>query len=162
MYRAKHIKAFINVACHEDSCTKKHDSLSLNTEESRERILIKVQSILCILILSPIILVSHYLFFFFFWYVQLRENLKAEDVKLLEELFIMEGIFFDPNSVEEVESAYEDITSKTISSLQNAVEELSLQVKEVGITLFSTSVGATVSLIYILSRNNAKNISVWN
>ncbi|KAI5658953.1 hypothetical protein M9H77_27746 [Catharanthus roseus] len=108
--RAKHIKAFINVACHEDSCTKKHDSLSLNTEESRERILIK-----------------------------LRENLKAEDVKLLEELFIMEGIFFDPNSVEEVESAYEDITSKTISSLQNAVEELSLQVKEVGITLFSTS-----------------------
>lgn len=39
--RAKHIKAFRNVACLQDICTKKHDSY-LNIEEIRERILVKV------------------------------------------------------------------------------------------------------------------------
>jgi hypothetical protein len=33
----------------------------------------------------------------------LRERLDIEDVKLLEELFILEGIFFDPYLVEELE-----------------------------------------------------------
>lgn len=65
--------------------------------------------------------------------MQLRENLRVEDVKLLEDLFIVEGIFFDPSSIEEVKSAYEDITSRTISSLQKAVDELSFKVKEVGL-----------------------------
>ncbi|KAK6163038.1 hypothetical protein DH2020_002879 [Rehmannia glutinosa] len=62
---------------------------------------------------------------------KLSQRMKAEDVQLLEELFILEGIFFDPNSVEEVESAYKDVTSTTISSLQKAVEDLITTVDEV-------------------------------
>ncbi|KAK6119224.1 hypothetical protein DH2020_047039 [Rehmannia glutinosa] len=61
---------------------------------------------------------------------KLSQRMKAEDVQLLEELFILEGIFFDPNSVEEVESAYKDVTSTTISSLQKAVEDLITTVDE--------------------------------
>lgn len=57
--------------------------------------------------------------------------MKAEDVQLLEHLFILEGIFFDPSSVEEVEAAYEDVTTRTISSLQKEVEELVATVDEV-------------------------------
>lgn len=52
-------------------------------------------------------------------------------MKLLQELFILEGIFFDPNSVEDLESAFEDVTLRTISSLQQAVEELVFTVEEV-------------------------------
>lgn len=52
-------------------------------------------------------------------------------MKLLEELFIAEGIFFDPNSVEDLELAYEDVTFRTISSLKQAVEELTNSVEEV-------------------------------
>ena len=52
-------------------------------------------------------------------------------MKLLEELFILEGIFFDPYSVEELESSYEDVTLQTISSLQEFVEELVSSVEEV-------------------------------
>lgn len=63
--------------------------------------------------------------------------MKAENVDLLEQLFILEGIFFDPNSVEEVESAYEDITSRTISSLQNAVKELSSTAEKVFSNIYS-------------------------
>lgn len=37
---------------------------------------------------------------------------------------MLEGIFFDPNSVEALESAYEDVTLRTISTLQKAVEDL--------------------------------------
>lgn len=61
----------------------------------------------------------------------MAERLEPEDVQLLEQLFILEGIFFNPNSLEEVESAYEDVTSRTISSLQKAVEELVTTVDEV-------------------------------
>ena len=61
----------------------------------------------------------------------MKESLEVEDVKLLEELFILEGIFFDPYSVEELESSYEDVTLRTISSLQAAVEELVFTVEEV-------------------------------
>jgi kinesin family protein 5 len=64
----------------------------------------------------------------------LRERLDEEDVKLLEELFILEGLFFDVNSVEDLESAYQDVTSWTISSLQQAVEELTYTVEEVSKT----------------------------
>lgn len=45
-------------------------------------------------------------------------------MKLLEELFTVEGIFFDPCSIEELEEAYEDLASRTILLLQKAVEEL--------------------------------------
>lgn len=61
----------------------------------------------------------------------MRERITAEDVKLLEELFVLEGILFDPNSVEEIEVAYEDITSRTISSLYKIVEELSTVAEKV-------------------------------
>ncbi|KAJ6682950.1 CENTROMERE PROTEIN E [Salix koriyanagi] len=61
---------------------------------------------------------------------KLRERLDDEDVRLLEELFILEGLFFDANSVEDVESAYQDVTSWTISTLQQTVEELIYTVEE--------------------------------
>lgn len=64
----------------------------------------------------------------------MRERLDEEDVKLLEELFILEGLFFDVTSVEDLESAYQDVTSWTISSLQQAVEELTYTVEEVSKT----------------------------
>ncbi|CAN4111185.1 unnamed protein product [Withania somnifera] len=60
----------------------------------------------------------------------LRERLTAEDVQLLEKLFVLEGIFFYPNSVDEIEAAYEDVTSRTISSLHKALEELSKGVEK--------------------------------
>ncbi|XP_009773595.1 kinesin-like protein KIN-1 [Nicotiana sylvestris] len=94
--RAKHIKATVHVSCKEDLDNNKEAIVSTNVDESRERILEKM-----------------------------RERITAEDVKLLEELFVLEGILFDPNSVEEIEVAYEDITSRTISSLYKIVEELS-------------------------------------
>lgn len=55
----------------------------------------------------------------------------AEDVQLLEKLFVLEGIYFDPKSVDEIEAAYEDVTSRTISSLHKAVEDLSIVVEKV-------------------------------
>nr|KYP71255.1 Kinesin-related protein 3 [Cajanus cajan] len=61
---------------------------------------------------------------------KLREKLNAEDVKLLEEVFIQEGILFEPPSVEE-ESDIEELILRTISSLQAAVEELTVTVNEV-------------------------------
>ncbi|TKY61463.1 Kinesin- protein PSS1 [Spatholobus suberectus] len=59
---------------------------------------------------------------------ELRGKFNVEDVKLLEELFIQEGILFDPPSVEE--SDIEDLTLQTISSLQAAVEKLTAIVDE--------------------------------
>jgi len=61
----------------------------------------------------------------------LKASLDIEDVKLFEELFILEGIIIDPYSVEELESSYEDVTLRTVSSLQEAVEELVSTVEEV-------------------------------
>ncbi|XP_011088449.1 kinesin-like protein KIN-1 isoform X3 [Sesamum indicum] len=100
--RAKHIKALPHVSLKEDEDTSGLGALPLTKNESCERILEK-----------------------------LSQKMKAEDVELLEQLFILEGIFFDPNSVEEVESAYDDMTSRTISTLHKAVEELSKTVDEV-------------------------------
>lgn len=62
--------------------------------------------------------------------------MKIEDVQLLEQLFILEGIFFDPNSTEETEAAYEDVISATISSLQEAVKVLNTKVEEVMIYVY--------------------------
>ena len=56
--------------------------------------------------------------------------MNVEDVKLLEELFILEGILFDPQSVEE-ELEIEDLAFQTISSLQEALETLMSTVDEV-------------------------------
>ncbi|XP_050274503.1 kinesin-like protein KIN-1 [Quercus robur] len=99
--RAKHIKASPRVNCNEDKYSKKNEALCPDKDESCKRILNK-----------------------------LKESLDIEDVKLLEELFILEGILFDPYSVEELEPSYEDVTLRTISSLQAAVEELVFTVEE--------------------------------
>ena len=55
----------------------------------------------------------------------------AEEVELLEELLILEGIMFDPNLTGNLESDYDDVSSKIVSSLQQAVEELLVTVEEV-------------------------------
>ncbi|KAL7246421.1 hypothetical protein ACSBR2_001508 [Camellia fascicularis] len=99
--RAKHIKASSRVSSKEDKYEKKHGAPTLANDESCKRILDK-----------------------------LREMWDVEDVKLLEELFVLEGIFFNFSSVEDLESAYEDVTLRTISSLQHAVEELVVTVEE--------------------------------
>ncbi|XP_047937552.1 kinesin-like protein KIN-1 [Salvia hispanica] len=100
--RAQHIKQSAHFNVKEDEDTISSPEVSSTKNESSERILAK-----------------------------LAERMEPEDVQLLEQLFVLEGIFFDPNSVEEVESAYEDVTSITISSLQKAVEELVATVDEV-------------------------------
>ncbi|KAK0574301.1 hypothetical protein LWI29_021322 [Acer saccharum] len=92
--RAKHIKASPRVRCNEDHYAKSHRASLATKDESKERILNK-----------------------------LRERLDVEDVNLLEELLILEGIFFDP-SVEESEQAVEDVTMQTISALHQALEDL--------------------------------------
>lgn len=58
-------------------------------------------------------------------------SLDIEQVQILEELFIQEGILFDPCSIEESELANEDVASQTISSLQLALEELLSTIGEV-------------------------------
>nr|POE57397.1 kinesin-like protein kin-1 [Quercus suber] len=99
--KAKQIKASPRVNCNKDKYAKKHEALCPDKDESCKRILNK-----------------------------LKASLDIEDVKLLEELFILEGILFDPYSVEELESSYEDVTLRTMSSLQQAVEELASTVEE--------------------------------
>ncbi|KAH0731566.1 hypothetical protein KY289_002754 [Solanum tuberosum] len=99
--RAKHVKASVHVSCKEDLDNTKDAMVYTYVDESRERILAK-----------------------------LRERMTADDVQLLEKLFVLEGIFFDPNSIDEIEAAYEDVTSRTISSLHKAVEELSTGVEK--------------------------------
>ncbi|KAK0601819.1 hypothetical protein LWI29_027716 [Acer saccharum] len=93
--RAKHIKASPRPLCNEDHYAKNHGASHATKDDSMERILNKM-----------------------------RERLDVEDVNLLEELFILEGIFFDPNSVEELDQAFEDVTTQTISALHQAVEDL--------------------------------------
>uniref|UniRef100_A0A0D9X3V1 Kinesin-like protein n=1 Tax=Leersia perrieri TaxID=77586 RepID=A0A0D9X3V1_9ORYZ len=62
---------------------------------------------------------------------QLRLSLKEEDVDLLEELFVQEGIIFDPEySVADIDSACQDAASQEISLLTQAVEELKETVEE--------------------------------
>ncbi|KAI4350005.1 hypothetical protein L6164_010538 [Bauhinia variegata] len=99
--RAKHIKASPRVNCSEEKCSKDYSVSSLPVDESCARILNR-----------------------------LRGRLNIEDVKLLEELFILEGILFDPQSVEELESDNEDLTLQTISSLQEALVKLISTVEE--------------------------------
>ncbi|XP_008218206.1 PREDICTED: kinesin-1-like protein PSS1 [Prunus mume] len=100
--RAKHIKMSPRVKCNEDKCAEKQGPASSP---------IKHES--CEIILD-----------------KLKERFDAEDVKLLEELFTLNGILFDPCSSEELDSAFEDVTSQTIVSLQQAVEELASTVDE--------------------------------
>jgi len=61
----------------------------------------------------------------------MKERMSNEDIKMLEDVFIQEGIIFSLDSMAEVETVYEDIVSKTIQSLQQAVDELQQKVKKV-------------------------------
>ncbi|RXH82323.1 hypothetical protein DVH24_036664 [Malus domestica] len=99
--RAKHIKMSPRLKGNEDKSAKKNGPPSPTKDESCERIL-----------------------------GMLRERFDAEDVKLLEELFTLSGILFDPSSPEEVDSALADVTSQTITLLQQAVEDLASTVEE--------------------------------
>lgn len=127
--RAKHIKTSARVNCNEEVHNQKPRAPSPTSNASCQRILEKVAIIIRVtnILYHCCILVSELTSFV----TQLWERLDFEDVKLLEELFIQEGIFFDPESVEELELAYEDVTLQTISSLQQAVEELSITSTEV-------------------------------
>ncbi|XP_038714888.1 kinesin-like protein KIN-1 [Tripterygium wilfordii] len=99
--RAKYIKASPWVNRNEDKHTKRGGSIFLEKDDSSERIM-----------------------------NELRERLDIEDVKLLEELFTREGILSVPG-VEEIDSALEDCTLRTISALQQELEELVYTVEEV-------------------------------
>ncbi|CAB87801.1 kinesin heavy chain-like protein [Arabidopsis thaliana] len=61
---------------------------------------------------------------------KMKERMSNEDIKMLEDVFIQEGIIFSLDSMAEVETVYEDIVSKTIQSLQQAVDELQQKVKK--------------------------------
>ncbi|KAL5223248.1 hypothetical protein ABZP36_027961 [Zizania latifolia] len=61
---------------------------------------------------------------------KLRLSLKEEDVDLLEELFMLEDIIFDLESVADIDSACQDAASQEISLLTHAVEELKETVEE--------------------------------
>lgn len=62
---------------------------------------------------------------------KLRLSLKEEDVDLLEELFVQEGIIFDLDvAVPDIDLAFQDVASRQITSLVQAVEELTETVQE--------------------------------
>jgi kinesin family protein 5 len=59
-------------------------------------------------------------------------SLKEEDVNLLEELFVQEGIIFDPDTVMlDIDSVCHDAASQQIALLVEAVGELTETVQEV-------------------------------
>ncbi|XP_025603632.1 kinesin-like protein KIN-1 [Arachis hypogaea] len=60
---------------------------------------------------------------------ELGKRLNVEDVKLLEELFIQEGILYDLQSVEE-DQEIENLNFQTISLLQEALEKLTSVIDE--------------------------------
>ncbi|GMI79289.1 kinesin 1 [Hibiscus trionum] len=94
--RARHIKTSPLVKVNEEKCAdKKNEAFSSTRDETFEKILEKMS-----------------------------ERLNAEDIKLLEELFIQAGLFVDLDSTEDLESSYQDVVEQTISSLTKAVEEL--------------------------------------
>ncbi|XWS57579.1 hypothetical protein CRYUN_Cryun09bG0186000 [Craigia yunnanensis] len=93
--RAKHIKASPLVKANEEKCSKKDGAFSATRDEPFEKIL-----------------------------KRMSERLNAEDMKLLEELFIQAGLVVDPDSTEDLESTFQDVVQQTISSLMQTVEEL--------------------------------------
>ncbi|GMH10450.1 hypothetical protein Nepgr_012291 [Nepenthes gracilis] len=130
---AKHIKASLH-NCSEDENSRKQKIMLQNKDESYDRIIDK-----------------------------LREKLSLEEVELLEELLILEGIIFYPNSVEDLESAYEDVISRTISSLHQAVEELVFTVeklkRENNVLKSRLTAAETTNQ---LGRNSGGNARLWD
>lgn len=57
-------------------------------------------------------------------FLQFRENLDVEDMKFLEEAFVLAG-------VKDMDLAYEDVMFRTISSLHEALEEVVTTVSQV-------------------------------
>ncbi|KAL9233281.1 hypothetical protein vseg_008302 [Gypsophila vaccaria] len=100
--RAQHIKAVPCAITPEDRSSKTSEPSAENKDAACERILTKLQ-----------------------------EKMGAEEVDLLRQLFILEGIMFNPNSTEESDSDFDNVTSKVIASLQNALEDLVFTVDEV-------------------------------
>ncbi|KAK1370617.1 Kinesin-1-like protein PSS1 [Heracleum sosnowskyi] len=86
--RARHIKASPHVNLKEEKSIKKHEAHFLTKDDLHERILLKF-----------------------------RENLDVEDMKFLEEAFVLAG-------VKDLDLAYEDVLFRTISSLHEALEEV--------------------------------------
>ncbi|XP_061348503.1 kinesin-like protein KIN-1 [Gastrolobium bilobum] len=125
--RAKHIKASPRVNYSEEKCDTGFSASSPPGDESCGRILNK-----------------------------LGERLNVEDVKLLEELFIQEGILFDPPSVEE-ESEIEDLTLQTISSLQEALEKLISTVDELKRenSILKAKVDASINSLFCKEADNS-------
>lgn len=99
--RAKHIRTSPRVNCYKDKSNKKHLVPSPAKGDSCERILNKLQ-----------------------------ETMDEEQVRLLEEAFILEGIFYDPNMVRDLDSAYNDATSQIISTIQEKFDELECTMKK--------------------------------
>ncbi|XP_039121728.1 kinesin-like protein KIN-1 [Dioscorea cayenensis subsp. rotundata] len=95
---------------------------------------------------------------------KLRENLKEDDVRLLEELFIVEGIFFNPSNTEEFESACDDIIWQTVSALERTVQELRDEVEELNkenYKLKSELAGASTWSSTSVAAEGKKNHFTW-
>ncbi|KAK9735397.1 hypothetical protein RND81_04G203400 [Saponaria officinalis] len=99
--RAQHIKATPCATTPEDRSNKTLEPSVQNKDAACERILTKLQ-----------------------------ERMGAEEVDLLEQLFILEGIMFNPSSNEDLDSDIDNLTSKVIASLQNTLEDLVSTVDE--------------------------------
>lgn len=98
--RAKHIKTSPIVKGNEEKCSRKNGAVSATRDEAFEKIL-----------------------------KRMSERLNAEDMKLLEELFIQAGLFVDLDSMEDFDSTLQDLVQHTINSLTQAAEELKYTVE---------------------------------
>ncbi|CAO2836773.1 unnamed protein product [Amaranthus hypochondriacus] len=93
--RAQHIKAAPCVVPSEDKCRKMQESAFQNKDVACERLLDK-----------------------------LNDRMGTEEVELLKELLILEGIMNYSYSTEDLELDYDNVTSNIISSQQKALEDL--------------------------------------
>ncbi|XP_057515593.1 kinesin-like protein KIN-1 [Amaranthus tricolor] len=99
--RAQHIKAAPCVVPSEDKCRKMQESAFQNKDVACERLLDK-----------------------------LKDRMGTEEVELLKELLILEGIMNYSYSIEDLELDYDNVTSNIISSQQKALEDLVSTVDE--------------------------------
>jgi kinesin family protein 5 len=75
-------------------------------------------------------------------------SLKEEDVDLLEELFVQEGIIFDPDTaVLDIDTACHDAVSQQIALLVEAVGELTETVQEVIYSTNQTCIHPPVAIL---------------
>ncbi|XP_074337855.1 kinesin-like protein KIN-1 [Apium graveolens] len=86
--RARHVKTSPHVSPKEEKSIKKHEAHLLTKDELFDKVIFKF-----------------------------RENLDVEDMKFIEDAFVLVG-------VKDMDSAYEDVMFRTISSLHKALEEV--------------------------------------